>query len=888
MGLFSVLSLALLGLQVSQEPRVICTLEKEQIYLGESVVYQVEARNFEDPQPPNMSEFADMDVQFLGDQDQDSTQMTIIQRQVKTIRKFGRVYSYRLTPKKGGRLRLPGPTVEHAGGKSLQGNPLNLNVIEPQSQSTAILEVHASSHEVFPLQDFTITLDVYIEELPKEYDGDSDPLAVLRQSPALGIPWAQPEEGLRTSDLDTWLGKVRISRGAGFSINNLTVGEAFSLFQTRLAIFQLPSQAAVRDVGNQQRTYRRYRLTRDFQADRPGTYTFGPASLKGQLATGILNGRLQGQQIYALSGQVQVRVAGVPVENRPSSYSGAIGEFQVGAQLAPTEVRVGDPMTLTLTIRGKGRLEDILPPRIHEVEGIKDQFRVYDATAENRGKRRIFTYSVRPLQETLAEFPALPFAYFQPEDGKFVETHTTPIPITVTAAEKLDTDDIVSSPSASGRPRNVEELSGGYVANFSDTTRLLQRHLSPVTVGFYCATLFIGYFALALGIGRVRKLNEDPQRRRRRGAKNRAQQSLAVAHDQLRNSQLREGSEACTAAWTNLFADLANNTAEGMAPGDVTRLAEQLGVQPAYVEKLRIILEDCDAARFGGMTNGLQLAEASESLSRAVLPTLTTGNSPKNKAATMASCLVLGLVFGAGSSCRKAAPPDLVSRFQTTQTDFLSAQSGEEYLSVAAELEAMVSEYPHSGPLFFNLGNAYAQAGRRGQAVAAYRKAQRLLPGDPYLENNLKIAQGAAPSLDDDQRTLTNQLLFWKRWLGPVELGWMTVFFATVAFLLGTASMFRSAAAWKRLRTLGLLLTFLSGASYLLVTWQNQPNRKGVVAVEKAVARKGNSESYEPAFTEPLQEATEFFLVEQRPPWLHIQLPNGPKGWIREENARLY
>ena len=62
---------------------------------------------------------------------------------------------------------------------------------------------------------------------------------------------------------------------------------------------------------------------------------------------------------------------------------------------------------------------------------------------------------------------------------------------------------------------------------------------------------------------------------------------------------------------------------------------------------------------------------------------------------------------------------------------------------------------------------------------------------------------------------------------------------------------------------------------------------EGVVLADDVVVRKGNSEGFEPRFEQPLHEGVEFRVIEQRPDWLSIELPDGKTGWIRAADAGL-
>ena len=57
---------------------------------------------------------------------------------------------------------------------------------------------------------------------------------------------------------------------------------------------------------------------------------------------------------------------------------------------------------------------------------------------------------------------------------------------------------------------------------------------------------------------------------------------------------------------------------------------------------------------------------------------------------------------------------------------------------------------------------------------------------------------------------------------------------------------------------------------------------------KEVVARKGNSDTYQPAFTQPLTEGTEFELVEQRGSWMLIRLASGEDAWVPVVSGEVY
>ena len=82
-------------------------------------------------------------------------------------------------------------------------------------------------------------------------------------------------------------------------------------------------------------------------------------------------------------------------------------------------------------------------------------------------------------------------------------------------------------------------------------------------------------------------------------------------------------------------------------------------------------------------------------------------------------------------------------------------------------------------------------------------------------------------------------------------------------------------------------LAIVIAASMVETEYRQRKVKEGVVIAEEIVGRKGNSESYEPSFKEPLHAGTEFTVVEQRGAWLEIRLANGMSTWIPEDAVEL-
>ena len=128
----------------------------------------------------------------------------------------------------------------------------------------------------------------------------------------------------------------------------------------------------------------------------------------------------------------------------------------LAGSLVPPEVKVGDPLTLTLTLRGEGTLDAARAPDLTARAEVTDRFRVYEATEETRDGARLFNYSLRPLKPGEVVFPAIPVSYFDVDKEQYVTLQTQPISLAVKQAERIGEGEIAVAPAARSGGTSVE------------------------------------------------------------------------------------------------------------------------------------------------------------------------------------------------------------------------------------------------------------------------------------------------------------------------------------------------------------------------------------------------------------------------------------------------
>ena len=590
-------------------PRVIAELGSPTIYEGESVQYIVAVDNLENPPTPKLDGFEQFDVRSAGSNNMNSTNIVLTPQGRRTTRTYRTAFIFVLTPKQSGTLELPAPTVE-IDGTTIRGNPLTLRVVAPDDQDLVLLDIQVDRPHVYPMQPFTVLLSIAVKGLPDPLQS-RNPLDVQNSPPALSIPWVVDDdlpEGLEPRiDWKRWLGGMKRPGQIGFSVNNLR-DTSFLLLEGRTLRF-LPQGRQIRlpDRSGEETAYWEFTFARQFSSNKAGPYQFGPVTLKGRFASSVdSQGRLRGEDVYAIGKAATIEVREPPPEGRPESYIGAIGRFTIDTSLVPTKAKVGDPLTLSLTLKGEGTLDSTVAPRLEQIPGFEENFRVYEATTETAKNSRRFTYSLRPKRASIEQFPAVPVSYFDVEKERYVTVNTDLIPLAISEAVQLSSSEIARSARLPESNGGLEVRQEGIFANVSDTSALIDQRVHPAR---WCAGIgsMLGlYLVILVAKTKVQEVTGNKELLRRRAAPSRARRRLKEALDMCQQDRSQDAADQVRAALVGLVADIANVPEGGLTSTDAGRLLRERGVESDLIDRMQELLEQCEGVRYGGSGDDIQ------------------------------------------------------------------------------------------------------------------------------------------------------------------------------------------------------------------------------------------------------------------------------------------
>jgi len=209
-----------------------------------------------------------------------------------------------------------------------------------------------------------------------------------------------------------------------------------------------------------------------------------------------------------------------------------------------------------------------------------------------------------------------------------------------------------------------------------------------------------------------------------------------------------------------------------------------------------------------------------------------------------------------------------------------------EYEKASEEYAKILNIDSESGPLYFNIGNTFFKMGKTGYAILAYKKAQRLMPGDGDLKSNLAYAE----SLTEDSalRALPQNKVAWLFLFPFREYSLNTVSFLLIAFYLMLVAMLLTGIinpVLKRRMTIiflpvlaGFLLTL---GAFCIRYYDEEMLNYGVVVAKEADCKYEPIDKSNNYFT--LKEGQEVLVLKTRNGWSRIKRLDGKLAWVKSE-----
>ncbi|SPD74206.1 exported hypothetical protein [uncultured Desulfobacterium sp.] len=574
--------------------------ERTDPFVGEPFVFQIQVEGSESPDQPDLSHVTDFIVEFKGGRQNSSRSVTIVNGRMMQDVREGYFFAYQLTPKREGRLIIPSINVT-AEGRTTITNPVIINAQKAVESDDFKLTLKLSKDQCYVGEPVILTVTWYIG---KDVNGFNFTLPLLNNK---DLDFINPA-------FDTQSGKklYRIPLGDGEVIGEkgrARVGQkefATITFEKILIpkksgeISIEPATVSCSALYGYER--RRNMFDDDFFSDFFNDDFFGRAR-RGVYRTVVVS-----------SNTLILNVSDLPLDGRPDNFAGHIGQYQITATATPTDVNVGDPITLTITLSGSDYLDSVKLPLLDQQPGLAKDFKIPNemATGEVKGNTKVFTQTIRALRADVKEIPPIELSYFDIKSKSYGIARSEPIPLTVKETRMITAKDAEGRVQDVAQGSEIETWGQGIAFNYEDMGVIENQPLGPVswfksrwwaTMVLFLPVLYILLLTIAVTI---RRRNADPLKVRARKAYRSLTGSLKNAG---RSSSPTESCNIILDAFRTYLGDRLFMNKGAVTFNDVKDKLLSEGVTQQALERLKTIFESCEAGRYAGGA-GIQDAES--------------------------------------------------------------------------------------------------------------------------------------------------------------------------------------------------------------------------------------------------------------------------------------
>jgi hypothetical protein len=579
-GKFSYVALFVLYSAVLQAAdfQVSASLDRNQISLNEQAVLSLtisgSGGDFPQPQLPGLSDFQ---IYNAGR----SQSFTWINGKAMA----SLTYNYVITPLKEGRFTIPAIRIQ-AQGQTADTAPLTLDVVKGDASATGAGVAHEEG-SARPAQAARGPAAVFIT-------GTVDKTSVYVGEPIiftfrfynrvalLSRPGYQPPEmtGFWTEDLPPQR-----------NFQTTVKGIPYNVIEIRTALF--PTAPGKSRVGAATLTVN----LENFGTDPFGSDFFAQFFGRGETKT-------------LRTDPVAVTVRALP-EPKPADFNGAVGQYSLNAQVDKETIAVGQPLTLTLTISGKGNIKSLPSLPVPTLTN----FRTFDANAATNVEKKegevsgtkVFKTVLIPTASGEVTIPSIPFSFFDPASRSYRKVQSRPITVHVTPGSAVASPVIPYPMASDGNPTPSQSPAPG-IKMLGEDIRYIRTPTTLMTQSepLYRQTWYRGlhFFIAALLIagGAVRLyfllFLSNPALYRFRKAHEKAQAEIAKTEEYLTKNDIKgAGSHLADILQDFLSAKLGigNRT---VALKDIVERLKTRGLLAHTGEKVRNIWETLDLYQF--------------------------------------------------------------------------------------------------------------------------------------------------------------------------------------------------------------------------------------------------------------------------------------------------
>lgn len=299
------------------------------------------------------------------------------------------IYEYIITPKTSGFFTIPQMTVYDYENKNYVSKKIEVKVLKTQAPQTVytksdyntFVKAGTDADSVFVNQQIYYTF-----EFATRYD--------LAANPSYVLPMFK----------DFWKTKPEVK--SGYELIN---GENYFTFSVTIKLYPM----------------------------REGKIVIDPSVVEIKYANG--------KTYHFKTEPVKISVFPLPQKTVPENFTGAVGKYYIASSINKSNVKVNEPVNLTILVKGNGNINSITEPVFELSDDIKKYATFVKVDSNDIMSSKIFKCVLIPLMSGQKNIPEITFSYFDTDSKNYVITRTAPIILEVSSEiydKNADTNDV--------------------------------------------------------------------------------------------------------------------------------------------------------------------------------------------------------------------------------------------------------------------------------------------------------------------------------------------------------------------------------------------------------------------------------------------------------------
>ena len=566
-----------------------------------------------------------------------------------------------------------------------------------------------------------------------------------------------------------------------------------------------------------------------------------------------------------------------PLPQRPATFSGGVGKFNISAQLDKTETKANDPITLRIIVSGTGNLKLIKQPVIN----LPKDFDKYEPKVTEQTKlttagiegSKIYDVLIVPRHQGKYDIPPVEFTYFDTSTKRYETVKTEAFHLDVAKGSGA------SAVSDFSGQDELQELNKDirFIKTGDADQHLTGDYFFGSTAYWITIAALVLVFITLFVIFRQRAIdNANVTAMRGKKANKVATKRLKQAARLMTDNKPGEFYDEVLRALWGYVGDKLNIPVAQLSHDNISSKLAERGVHQSIIDKFIGALDECEFERYAPGDPKGNMSKVYDKAMLAIEKIEEVMKKGGRKSVASIAVLLMLLPMTANAA---------------TKADADSAYVNGNYQEAIKVYESLLKQ-GESAELYYNLGNAYYRTENITRAVLNYERALLLSPGDGDIRFNLQIAR----SKTIDKIVPESEMFFvtWYRSLVNIMSvdGWgrMALVSLALVILLFLVYLF-SARVWvQKVGFFGggiLLVVFVFSNFFAWQQRQQLLNREGAIVVAPSVTVKST----------PAQNGTDLFILHEgtkvvitdgsMKSWREIRLADGKKGWIESKKIEL-